>query len=117
MTNDEARMTNQCPDLSADSRAISAFVSFEFLWNLGCGMFSLSVVSAFIVTMGGSLAIAGMVPMLGGLVSLLAQPLSMLLFGQLRDRRFASVGMLHCMTLCFLGLGVMIYALPEAALR
>jgi len=117
MTNDEARMTNQCPDLSADSRAISAFVSFEFLWNLGCGMFSLSVVSAFIVAMGGSLAIAGMVSMLGGLVSLLAQPLSMLLFGQLRDRRFASVGMLHCMTLCFLGLGVMIYALPEAALR
>ena len=105
------------PITYADSRAISAFVIFEFLWNLGCGMFSLSVVSAFIVAMGGSLTIAGMVPMLGGLVSLLAQPLSMLLFGQLRDRRFASVGLLHCMSLCFLALGVMIYALPEAALR
>jgi Na+/melibiose symporter-like transporter len=101
---------------AADSRAIIAFVGFEFLWNLGCGMFSLSVISALVVAMDGSLAVAGLIPALSGIASLAAQPLAMLLFGRARDRRRASVGLLHGMTLCFLALGALIFILPADAL-
>ena len=68
---------------SADSRSSSAFVSVEFLWNPGCGMFCLSAVSAFIAAMGDrSLSRGGSRARWSCLG--LAQPLSMLLPGRLR---------------------------------
>lgn len=100
-----------------DRRAIGTFVVFEFLWNLGCGTFSMSVVSAFVVSMGGSLALAGLIPALGGIISLAAQPLAIVFFGRVSDRRRASASLLWGMSLSFFALGVIVFVLPANILR
>ncbi|MEE2657002.1 MAG: MFS transporter [Candidatus Latescibacterota bacterium] len=77
---------------SSATRTFLAFIGFESLWGTGFSLaFHGPILTGFVIAAGGSITAVGGLAAVGSAVSILLQPVSAMLFGRSRHRRYIAV--------------------------